>query len=285
MPVSSDSAAVRKGQGHSWRVDGPVVVFCASFMTMGAVLSYFGYLWGDALLNPNELAGSLFFWGGFVTLLLAVPLRRVTRTFLAQVRRASGAALLAVYLTIHLLLYGFVLEAILTTAYGVAVLAESPALLVTTNNFYPPSLLSTGFDLAYNPSVLITLPPVFSAALSMYSVSVAVVVAVLVVTSVGETRQLSKLSAKGKARSYVVFPALGIVFGASCCLSVAGIVSLVVPSAALTSIEWVYYATYFLLPLVAMVLLYLNLLSIRRISESLLKGGGQPIGQAHGKSI
>jgi hypothetical protein len=46
-------------------------------------------------------------------------------------------------------------------------------LFVYTDVFYPPSLTSVPWDLSYNPSILTTNPPVFSAALSFYSVAVA----------------------------------------------------------------------------------------------------------------
>jgi membrane protein implicated in regulation of membrane protease activity len=67
-----------------------------------------------------------------------------------------------------------------------------------------------------------------------------------------------------------VLPALGVVLGASCCLSVAGLVALAVPSASqLSSLLWVYYVTFFLFPLVAAVLLWLNLRSIQSITATL----------------
>ena len=238
---------------------------------LGFVLSYFGYIWEGVSPNPNELLGSFLFWYGVAYLLLTFPFRDATRGFLSYVRKPFGGGVFSGYLAIHLILYGFLLEAILTTVYGSRALAVVPAFLVSTNVFSPPSLLSTIFDLAYNPSIVVTVPPVFSAALSFYGVSVAAVIAVLVVASIGRTREIGELCSKAKrARSFVALPALGIVFGASCCLSVAGLVSLAVPSASLlTSVIWIYYVTYFLFPCVAVVLLYLNFRSIERISTRL----------------
>jgi hypothetical protein len=238
---------------------------------LGAVLAYFGYLWGDVSLNPGELLGSFLFWYGVVYLLLTFPFRGALRSFLRYIREPLGASVFAGYLAIHLILYGFLLEVILASVFGSSYLAVTPALFATTNVFSPPSLTSAMLDLAYNPSIVLAIPPVFSAALSFYAISVALVIDVLVVASIGKTREISDLCSKGKrARSFVLLPALGIVFGASCCLSVAGLVSLVVPSAAeLTSVLWVYLAIYFLLPSVAVVLLYLNLRSIEGISARL----------------
>lgn len=241
------------------------------FVVLGVLLSYFGFIWGDVSPNPNELFGAVLFWCAIVSLLLAHPFREATRMFALYVRRPSGAAFFVGYLAVHLVLYGFLLEAILSTIYGSRALAVVPMFLVTTDVFFPPSFLSAILDLAYNPSIILTVQPIFSAALSLYSISVAVMIAVLVVASIGKTMEIGQLRSRGrKARSYVALPALGIVFGASCCLSVAGLVSLASPSASsLASVIWVYYGTYFLFPSIAMVLLYLNLRSIVRISAAL----------------
>ena len=246
-------------------------------LIIGIVLSYFGYIWGGLSPNPNELLGSFLFWCAVVYLLLAFPLRKATRTFSSYVRSALGGAVFAAYLAVHLVLYGFLLEAILTSIYGSGALAVSLGFLVTTNVFTPPSLTSVIFDLAYNPSVIMAVPPVFSAALSLYSISIALIIAVLVVANVARTRELGSLCSRAnRARSFVVLPALGIVFGASCCLSVAGLVSIAAPSASLlTSVLWIYYVTFFLFPLIAVVLLYLNLRSVESISAALVSHGAE----------
>lgn len=249
---------------------GPIIQGTV-FLSAGVILSYFGYLWRGASLNPNELLGSFLFWYAVVYLILAFPLRRATHVFSSYIRRPFGAAVFAIYITIHLVLYGFLLEAILASVYGGGVFGVSPGFLLTTNFFSPPSLTSVVFDLAYNPSIILTLPPVFSAALSFYSISAALIIAVLVVASVGKTREIGELCTKGaKARSLVVLPALGIVFGASCCLSVAGLVGLTAPQVSLlTSVIWIYYITFFILPATAAALLYFNLRSIEKISAAL----------------
>lgn len=240
-------------------------------LCLGVMLSYFGYLWGSAPLNPGELVGSFLFWYGVVYLLLTFPFRKVFQAFSKHVRTPLGAGVFTGYLLIHLILYGFLLEVILSSIFGSSYLAVSPAFFASTNLFSPPSFTSAMLDLAYNPSIVVAIPPIFSAALSFYAISVALLIAILVVASIGKTREISDLCTKGKkARSFVLLPAIGIVFGASCCLSVAGLVSLVVPSAAeLTSVLWVYFAIYFLLPSIAAVLLYLNLRSIDGIFAGL----------------
>lgn len=237
----------------------------------GLSLSYFGYLWGEASPNPSELVGSLFFWLGFAYLLFVFPLREVARSLGTSLRRSHGAWLFACYLAVHLVLYGFVLEGILAVAYGTEVLAVSSGFIITTDVFSPPSLSSALFDLVYNPSIVATVQPIFSVALSFYSIFMATVIAVLVVTNVARTRELGELCTMwGRTRSFVLLPALGVALGASCCLSVAGLLAIAAPSlSVLESNIWAYYATYFAFPTLAVFLLWFNLRAIRRISAKL----------------
>jgi hypothetical protein len=235
---------------------------------MGTGLVGLGYSLGEVSLNVDEVAGPAVFWVAAVFFLLAVPFRDAARVFAKSIRTGVGAAAFVVYISIHLLLYGFLFDVILASYYGISAFAATTGLFVTTNLFSPPSPVSVAFDIAYNPIIVLTAPPVFSTALSFYSISVALIIAVLVVANIGRTRELGKLrTSTNKARAFVLLPALGIVLGASCCLSVAGLISLASPAAAvLTSSPWVYYVTYFLFPCIAIGVLYLNLRSMGRIS-------------------
>ncbi|HUK75959.1 MAG TPA: hypothetical protein VLU99_09225 [Nitrososphaerales archaeon] len=235
---------------------------------LGTALVGLGYSLGEVPFNIDELVGPGVFWVAAVFFLLSVPFREAARIFSRSVRTALGAAVFVLYVSIHLLLYGFLFQAVLAAVYGVGSFATGAGLFVTTNLFSPLSVPSVTFDLAYNPIIVMGVPPVFSTALSFYSISVALVIAVLVVANIGRTRELSELRLRtGKARAFVLLPALGIVFGASCCLSVAGLVSLATPAAGiLTSTPWIYYVTYFLFPCIAVAVLYLNLRAMRRVS-------------------
>lgn len=243
----------------------------STLLLMGLLLSYFGYLWGEASPNPGELLGSLSFWLGFAYLLFAFPLREVAQSLWSSLRRFYGAGLFTCYLAVHLVLYGFVLEGILAVAYPTGVPAVPSGFLVTTDVFFPPSLSSALFDLVYNPSILATVPPVFTVALSFYSIFMAAVIAVLVLANVARTMEVRELCTRwGRARSFVLLPALGVVLGASCCLSVAGLLTIAAPSlSVLESDLWAYYTTYFAFPALAVFLLWFNLRSIRRISARL----------------
>jgi hypothetical protein len=238
---------------------------------IGVGLSLLGYALGQVTFNPDEVVGPLVFWCGLIFLVLAVLFREATLTFARYVRRSFGLGIFVFYVAIHLLLYGFVLDAVLASVYGAGPYASGAGFFVTTNLFTPISLASMVFDLAYNPVIVVTAPPIFSAALTFYSIALALIIGVLVVANVGKTKELGEAQmATSKARTFVILPALGVVLGASCCLSVAGLVSLASPTATfLASSPWIYYTTYFLFPCIAVAILYLNLRSIGRMSAGL----------------
>ncbi|MDG6904089.1 MAG: hypothetical protein JRN72_04745 [Nitrososphaerota archaeon] len=244
-------------------------------LILGLALSYYGYVWAAPAVNPAEFAGALAFWTGLVFMVLAFPLRAALLDFSRSLRTALGPAVFGAYLATHLLLYGFILEGIVTAIQGPQLLGVStPALLVYTDTFVPPSLLSALLDLSYNPAIIFAFPPEFSVVLSFYSISMAVVIGVLVVANVVKTRELGKLCTATKmARSFVLLPVVGVVLGSSCCVSVAGLVSLyLLPVAladALASNLILYYFTYFVLPAFAAVVLYLNYVSVAKFSLTL----------------
>lgn len=242
-----------------------------SFLVIGVALSYFAYLWGITSINPSALVGSILFWYAIIFLLLAFPLRAAAKIFSRQVRTPFGAGVFSFYLAVHLFLYGFLLEAILSSIYGQPSLIVSPSIYVTVNVFTPPSLLNALLGLAYNPSITLILTPTIGATLSLYNIFVALVIGLLFIANIGRTKELGELcTMRNKASSFIALPVLGIVLGASCCLSVPVLITLLAPSAAvLASAVWLYYATYFLFPPFAAVVLSINLYTIGRISSKL----------------
>jgi hypothetical protein len=242
-----------------------------SFIGLAVLTSFFAYLWGATSPNPAELLAPVLFWYAVAFLLLAYPLRGAFQVFLRNIGTAFGASVFALYLVLHVLLYGFMLETILVSFFDRPFVSTSANVYVTTSVFAPPSLLNAVVGLWFNPWVTLTIPPEFSDALSLYSIVIAVIIAILIVANIGKTRELGKLcSTRLKSRTMVLFPALGIALGASCCLSVPILVTVVAPAAvALSSSLWVYDATYFFFPPLAIILLYLNLYSVDKIAANL----------------
>jgi hypothetical protein len=257
-----------------------------SVMALAVVSSYFAYVWGSVTVNPAELLAPILFWYGIAFLLLSYPLRSAAKDFWRYIRTLSGAVVFTVYLVIHILLYGYLLEGILTSFYGSHFFTTGAGISLTTSVFTPPTAVNIILALWYNPWVVITTPPAFTTTLSLYSLVIALVIDVLIVANIGKTRELGKACSIGaKSRSMVLFPALGIAFGASCCLSVPLLFTVAVPSAAaISSLLWVYDATYFLFPPFAVVLLYLNHLSVGRMTANLRASAGASSSVAGGPS-
>lgn len=236
-----------------------------SFLVLGIVMSYFAYLWGPATLNFGAFVGSVLFWCAVILLLFAFPLRRTIKIFSGHIHSIPMAATFAAYLAIHLFLYGFMLDAILTSFYGAPSSSVPMSIFLTTNVFTPPSLTNALLGLAYNPSITVIITPVLNSVLSFYGISVALVIGVLLVANIGKTHELGRLcTAWNKARSLILLPALGVILGASCCLSVPFLIAIAIPSMAVpASALWL---SYFLFPPFAVAVLYMNLYSIEKIS-------------------
>ncbi len=249
-----------------------VPVHGLSVILLGVVASYFAYVWGSAKVNPAEILAPILFWYGLSFMLLNYPFRSAVNDFRRYIRTFSGALVFAVYLVVHILLYGFLLEGILTNFYGKDFFTTATGATLTTTVFTPPTALNVVLSLWYNPWITLTTPPAFNTTLSLYSLVIAVIIDILIVANIGMARELGKAcSIATKSRSIVLFPALGIAFGASCCISVPLLftVTAVPSAAALSSLLWVYDLTYFLFPPFAVVLLYLNFVSVRRITANM----------------
>jgi hypothetical protein len=257
--------------GRSRPRDSTLALNGISFLVIGILLSYSSYSWGITSLNPSALMGAILFWYAILFLLLAFPLREAASIFYRQVRTFFGAGVFSIYLTIHLLLYGFLLEAILASVFGQPAFSLSPRIYVNVNVFMPPSLLNMLLGLAYNPSITAVLTPAIGATLSLYGIAVALLIGLLLVANIGRTRELGELCTRGeKAGSFIILPTIGIVLGASCCLSVPFLITLAEPSAALlASAIWIYYATYFFFPAFTGTILYINLYAVGRASTRL----------------
>ncbi len=240
------------------------------FAVLGATLSYLGNVPSSAPFNTEELIGPALFWYAIAMLLLAFPFHEAATTCYRGLRTRLGAAVFWPYLLVHLMVYGFLVEVILGSMYGFTS-ALSPSITVSTDAFMPASFISTLLDLVYNPSVAFTLPPVLSGELTFYAISIAVLVDVLLLANVLDTVELGRLCTLGrKARTYFLLPLVGLVLGASCCLSVPALISIAAPSATNNALFiWTYSATYYFFPPFAIVVLYLNLFSIDRITSNI----------------
>jgi hypothetical protein len=248
-----------------------------AFAILGVILSSLGYASSSAPVNLDEIVGPVLFWYAVVMLLLAFPLREAAAACNRGLRTRLGAAVFWPYLLVHLLLYGFLVEVILGSIYGLTS-TLSPSIVVSTDTFMPASALSTLLNLAYNPSVAFALPPALSGELTAYAVSIAVLVDVLLLANVVTTVELGRLcTLGGKARSYFLMPMVGLVLGASCCLSIPALISITSPSAnASSAFIGLYTDAYYLFPPFAVVVLFLNFWSVVKITNRVKPPPSQP---------
>jgi hypothetical protein len=231
--------------------------------------SYSGPRYG---FNTDQALGSVLFWSAVVYLIFSFPLRSVTISFTRYARDRVGVVSALVYAVVHLFLYSFTLEAILVRTLAPGFSVGGASVWVNTDLLSPPSGLNALLDLAYNPSLTISLPPIFGVVLSAYNFATAGVISALVATSVGIIRRIMGLYKLGRGlrvKTYAGLPALGVVLGASCCLSPPILLGLLTPAiGAVADTLGAYYITYFLFPWLAVTALYLNYRSLMKLSKA-----------------
>ena len=213
------------------------------------------------------------FWFSIVGLAFLFPLRSAAVLFGKYLRTLRGALIFFSYISVHLVLYGLLLEGILAYSFNVPRLVSQPSINLVLTPLYPASLTSILFGFGFNPSVDIFIPPVYALALSLYTMSVSIIIAVLVVTNVMKVVEIGKLCGTAlRSRTLVVLPALGVIGGAACCLSLPVLISLAAPTAAVVSNSAiVYYSAYFLFPAATAIGLKYNMDSTNRIASKLSK--------------
>jgi hypothetical protein len=219
--------------------------------------------------NITAAMASVVFWTCLAVVSLMLPFRRAVSLAFSSVRRSKlFLALVPGYLAVHLVIYGVLLEAILTGIYG-GVSAYTAAGLYITGGFalFPHTLSSVAVSLTLSPSIELLIPPQFGASISMFALYTGVVIDLLVISNIAaflKIRQRAK-----KVMGSVAVPLIGVTLGASCCLSVPELLAIASPSLSgllFTPLGLVAQnAIYYLLPLLVIGLLALNFQSISKI--------------------
>lgn len=242
---------------------------------IGILVSYLAYFTPPYAFNPYQAAGSVIFWAGALGLLFSIFLAEPALLAARYVRTKLGAVVGAVYLAAHLLLYGFVLEGILVLITGVPPYVSTSAVYVGSDTIYPATVWNAVVGVAFSPNINLQFPPIYALSLSIFSVVVAITVDVLILANVAKVKEIGIRSWASRSRAYVAMPAVGIFLGASCCMSLPVVLSIVSPSLEqAVAYGWVFYVTYFVLPVLGVVVLKLNLDLASRIADaaSRLKG-------------
>jgi hypothetical protein len=243
-------------------------------LTTSFPLGYIAY--SVDLPNPfnfYETLASFMFWFPLVSLALLFPLRSAAKLFIRNFRTVHGKLLFGSYASIHLILYGFLLELILDNIHKYSGVAFQSSVYFSSTALYPASFSSIITSFGLYPSISILVPPSFDLALSLYSFSFALIIAILVVTNATQVAELGNVCAFGqKTRAFVLLPAIAVIAGASCCLSFPALVSLAAPGAAfLSNSSAIFYVAYFAFPCATAIALKYNLDSTRRMASDLEK--------------
>ena len=247
-------------------------------IAVSVLLSYSAYFAQQPIGFNSYLAiASSLFWASLLLILLRGPLASTSRSFAIRFSKSRrSVAVFAVYISVHLLAYGFILEEIVAAFfpqhYSFPVTFSA---IISSIPLYPPTFLNSIFGMFVYPSLAFTIPPVFGLELSLYSLAMALVIAILVTTNVEKAFQLKSVcTLRRRSVAYFALPIIGVVGGASCCLSLPIFIAfLAAPAAALASpsIVTAYYVTYFLFPPATAVALKLNLDSISGLEQKILK--------------
>jgi hypothetical protein len=244
-------------------------------IVLAFAISYASYF-VQSLSEFNSLyaLGSLIFWIAILALVFRFALSSVARSFASYARSRSGIAIFAAYMSLHLLVYGFILETIITALTGTSTnLTLQPTVGIFASPLNPIGAESILVGYFIYPNLTLTILPFLIASLSLYSIAMALIIGVLVVTNIKRALDLkSECSRLKKSTAFVAMPLIGVVGGASCCLSLPLFVSLFAPAVTLSfSYQMAYYITYFLFPPATALALKLNLSSIDKVSKKITR--------------
>jgi hypothetical protein len=239
------------------------------------VMSYFSYFQpAFSPFNAYQAVSCIVFWGAVLTVVFAYPLRGAFSDFAKYIKTARGIAIYVTYTAIHLLVYGIILEAIVAMIYpafwGAPV---QSGVILSSQPLYPLSALTLAGNLFFNPNIAALVPPIFDISISLYSIAMAVMIGVLVQANIMRTIELRNACSFGRrSTTFFVLPLIGVVGGASCCLSLPLFVTLLAaPSVSLASpsIITAYFLSYLLFPAATAAALKLNLDSVSAIVNKL----------------
>ena len=248
---------------------------CIALIAIG---SSFGISWASYSFQDvsgfnflNALA-SLIFWIAIVGLIFRFPLNSVLKPFASYIRSKKGMVIFAAYMGVHLLVYGFILEAIIASLSGAsATLIFEPFIGIFSSTLLPKSFGSILVGFFLSPNITLTIVPTIGASLALYSIAMALVIGVLVLTNVMKALELRNVCSRvRRSTAIAAMPIIGVIGGASCCLSLPLFVTLLAPAAIFSSSYQVaYYVTYFLFPSLTTLVLKLNLSSINKITKGI----------------
>jgi hypothetical protein len=250
----------------------PFAVLFACMLTLSFPLAWLAFtLYGSYQISQFQIyegLASLLFWSSIVGLVFLFPMRYLVPLFSKYIKSVRGVSIFASYISVHLILYGFILEGIVAYSFKIPSTITQPQAFVNSVALTPINVISILAGFSFNPAVDLYIPPVYVMALSFYTISMSFIIAVLVLTNVLKVMEIGKTcNTAFKSRSLIILPALGVIGGAACCLSLPVLVSLAAPTTALFSDNpIVFYTAYFVFPVATAIGLKYNMDSTVRIA-------------------
>ena len=177
-------------------------------LTISFPLAFYAYDVPIDLFTYFEGAASFLFWFSIAALVIVFPLKNVADLFVQYIRKPRGALLFVGYLSVHLFLYGLLLEGLVAYSFKEPSVVNQISVNLASIPLYPASLSSVLAGFGFNPSLESFLPPVFVLALSFYTITLSLFIAVLVLTNIMKVVEIGKVCSTAlKSRTLVVLPA------------------------------------------------------------------------------
>jgi hypothetical protein len=264
----------KTGKDANMRTIYLITTLLLALLAISFPLAWLAYSVGPlSLFSLYEGLASFLFWFAIVALTLLFPLRYVASLFAGYIKTLRGLGIFVSYMSLHLILYGVILEGIVAYSFKSPSVVSQAYFLFESIPFIPVSAFSILSGFAFNPTVELFIPPVYVLALSFYVISLSFLIGALVLTNVLKVVEIGKTCGTAfRSRSLILMPALGVIGGAACCLSLPVLLSLVAPTTAIISDNpSIFYIAYFVFPIATAIGLKFNMDSTSRIASKVSK--------------
>lgn len=212
----------------------------------------------------DEQIPLVIFWV-FLTYFILNTLLKEELRVIKDYKKHSKWAIFISYLIAHYFAYSVIIIELLTYIYKPPPFYSQTPLISIFNTPFGGSqtLVNLGLSIVLNPTVFVFIPPNIFIDLSLYSMAMGLYIAILVTSSL-----ISIIGTRKRLKYIAIVPTLGIVAGASCCLSVPVLLSVTFYSNGIISLPiyvWqTVFITYISLPLV-------TVMALKHISNLLLR--------------
>lgn len=192
----------------------------SSFLVFWSTSASFTALEPAPALWAPTLAAAVF-WASLVALVLAYPLRDAFSAAAEGLKKRRRLAFVVpAYLSFHMFVYGILLERLLVWVFGVGDASANGfgVFISLTYVYHPANAWNALLTLTVEPSIVVLVPPYYSLALGPFAMAMGVVITVLVAAGLHLLGQLG--GGLKKVGGSIAIPVVGVVGGASCCLSI-----------------------------------------------------------------